>query len=151
MKHTAMTDEQIAEAGLMPEGVRDFTIASAVEKQSAKGNDMFELQLTVYDDAGNPRPIRDWVMPSFAKKFKHLHDALGILDVYKKGETKPEDLIGKSGKVMLKIGEPRVNRDGFDVRYNEVADYVKREAGAEPAKKEKPKMDKSVEKDEIPF
>lgn len=144
MKHNALTEEQIAEAGLMTEGIRDFTITKATEKQSAKGNDMFELDLSVYDDEGNPRNVRDWVMPLFPKKFKHLHDALGLLDVYAKGETTSEDLEGKSGKLMLKIGEPRKDKNGLDVRYNEVADYVKRTAGEAV-------MHKDVAADEIPF
>ncbi len=83
-------------------------------------------------------------MPSFPKKFKHLHDALGLLDLYEKGEVTPEDLEGKSGKLIVKIGEPRTNKDGLEVRYNEVEDYVKRPAGSQP-------MHKDVEEDSIPF
>lgn len=130
MKHSALTEEQIAEAGLSPPGIYDFTVTKATEKVSAKGYDMFELQLLVYDHEGKQRSMRDWVLAAFPKKFKHLHDSLGLLDLYAKGETKPEDLEGKSGKLLLKIGEPRQNNQGFDVRYNEVEDYVKREAGA---------------------
>ena len=149
MKHDHLSDEQIAEAGLIPEGIRDFTVEKAVEKKSAKGNDMFELTLTVYDDSGAARPIRDWVMPSFPKKFKHLHDSLGLLDVYAKGETTPSDLEGKSGKLMLKIGDPRANKDGIEVRYNQVDDYVKREASQ--VDKPKGKAVDALGGDPIPF
>lgn len=147
MKHDKLTDEQIAEAGLLPEGIKDFTVQRALEKISSNGNPMFELTHEVHDNEGNVRTIRDWVMPSFAKKFKHLHDALGILNVYEKGETVPLDLEGKSGKLILKIGEPRQNKDGIDVRYNQVDDYVKREAD----QADKPKAVDAISDDEVPF
>lgn len=150
MKHDKLTDAQIAEFGLMTEGVKDFTVLKATEKQSAAGNDMFELQLTVYDEKGNPRPVRDWVMPSFPKKFKHIHDALGILDIYEKGETKPSDLEGRSGKLNLKIGEPKINNQGLKVRYNEVEDYVKKDPSAASTTPPK-KAVEAISSDEIPF
>lgn len=147
MKHSALNEEQILEAGLLSEGTKDFTIITAREYVSDKGNPTFELSLSVFDENGEARSIRDWVTPKFPKKFKHLHDALGMLDLYAKGDTKAEDLHDKSGKLILKIGEPRTNKDGFEVRYNEVVDYVKKDDGMV----DMPKPVSAVIDDEVPF
>lgn len=148
MKHKAQTEEEIAASGLMQDGVYDFTIISAEEKQSQSGNDMFALKHNVFDHEGVSRIIFDWVLPSFPKKYKHLHDALGLLDLYKSGETKPEDLIGKSGKLMLGTGKPYADNNGIERINNTVVDYVKRN-NTETYKAAV--MPQSVLDDEIPF
>lgn len=148
MKHTPVTEEQIAAAGLLPEGVYDFTIASAEEKVSSGGNDMFALRLTVFDTQGEDRIIFDWVLPSFPKKYKHLHDALGLLDLYQSGETKSDNLVGKSGKLILGIGKPYTDNNGLERVNNSVVDYVKRD---NVATYKSAVMPKAVLDDEIPF
>jgi len=127
MKHEPMTESQIEALGLLQPGIYDFTIAEAEEQKSKKGNDMFKLILHVFEENGKPRKIYDWVMPSFPKKYKHLHDALGILDIYAKGETTTDDLKGKSGKLSLGIGEPRTDNNGIERVNNTVIDYVKKD------------------------
>lgn len=145
MKHNPQTEEQIAAAGLMQPGVYDFTIVSAEEKQSQSGNDMFALKLNVFDHDGTARVILDWVLPSFAKKYKHLHDACGLLDLYQSGETKPSDLAGKSGKASIAIGGPYTDKNGIERVNNRIDDYIKRENSGTIA------MPREVEDDEIPF
>lgn len=90
MKFTSMTEEQIAASGLLPAGVYDFTIVEAIEKTSNSGNDMFQLKLNVFDpNNGNPIVVMDWILPSFPKKFKHIHDACGLLKQYQDGNVTP--------------------------------------------------------------
>ncbi len=145
-KFTPLTEDQIAESGLMPEGVYDFEITDCSEYQNDKGNDIFKLYLNVFDSEGQPQAKMDWVTPAFIKKFKHCVDACGLTSSYEAGEIKQGDFIGKTGKLKLKIGAPRENKDGEEVRYNEIEDYIKR-GNLEPAKP----MAKSVVDDEIPF
>lgn len=127
MKHEALNEEEIAKSGLMQEGIYDFTIIEATEAQSKSGNDMFKLKLHVFDTDGAAKIIFDWILPSFPKKFKHIHDACGLLDVYARGDTKPNDLIDKSGKLQLGVGKPYIGNDGFEKVNNTVLDYVKRD------------------------
>lgn len=134
MKHNAMTEEEIAKSGLMQEGIYDFTIVEATETKSKFGNDMFKLKLNIFDTDGTARVIFDWILPDFPKKYKHLHDACGLLDLYKSGETKPEDLIDKSGKLKLGVGKPYIGNDGFEKVNNSVLDYVKRDNMLPPSK-----------------
>lgn len=145
MKHKPQTEEEIAKSGLMQEGIYDFTIVSADETQSQSGNDMFALKLHVFDLDGTARVILDWVLPSFPKKYKHLHDALGLLDLYASGETKGSDLAGRSGKLILGIGKPYTDKNGIKRLNNTIVDYIKRDNLI------KGELPKDVEEDFIPF
>lgn len=144
MKFDPQTDEQIASSGLLPNGVYDFEIAAAEDKISSKGNEMIEVSLNVYDSDGGIRKIRDWIMPQMAKKFKHFHNATGMMTKYESGSLVASDVIGKTGKCMVKT-DSYVNKDGLDMMANKIDDYVKREnllPGDIP---------KSVKDDDIPF
>lgn len=139
-----LTDEEIAESGLMPDGEYDFEVSSAREYQNSKGNTVFELQLLVYDPNGEANSKRTWISPAFPSTFKHFCDATGLLDKYNAGAVSAEDMLNKTGKLNMVIGAPRTNKDGLEVRYNEVKDYVKR------ASDYKPHQPVDL-KDEIPF
>lgn len=149
MKHEAKTEEEINEMGLLEDGIYDFTIIEAEETTSKKGKDMFKLKLHIFDTKGEPLVIFDWVLPDFPKKYKHLHDACGLLDLYQSGETKSGDLVGNSGKLLLGKGKPYTDSNGIERINNSVVDYVKKDnltsyAGA--AAKAAAALD-----DEIPF
>lgn len=147
MKHDALTEEQIAEAGLLEAGVYDFTIVEAKEGKSSSGNDMFSLKLNVFDTEGAARVILDWILPAFPKKFKHLHDACGLLEVYDRKDTTPEDLVGKSGKLQIDVGKPYEDKNGITRINNTVVDYVKK-GNLEEYKKSAGDV---LEDDSIPF
>jgi len=146
MKHTPLTDEEIAASGLLAPGIYDFEVASAEDKVSSKGNDMIEVKLNVYEADGTIRPIRDWIMPQMTKKFKHFHNACGMMDKYESGSLEASDVIGKSGKCMIKQ-EPYTNKDGLEVMSNKIDDYVKRD-NLEAYNKASSKVELD---DEIPF
>ena len=149
MKHKVMTEEEIAEAALLPEGVYDFTIVTAEEATSKAGKDMFKLKLNVFQPDGDARVIFDWVLPDFPKKYKHLHDACGLLDLYQSGETTTDDLVDKSGKLMLGIGKPYTDNSGIERINNSVVDYVKSENMVPNEPRKSPVA--AIEDDEIPF
>jgi hypothetical protein len=147
MKHEAKTDEQIATDSLMEAGIYDFEVAGAEEKVSAKGNEMLELKVNVYETDGTIRPMRDWILPQMAKKFKHFHDATDMMDKYKTGSLVAADVIGKTGKCMIVVSTYK-NKDGLDITNNKIDDYVKR--GSTQTYKEAA-LPKDVADDEIPF
>lgn len=140
MKFEVKTDEQIQADALLPDGTYDFEVFSAVEKTSSKGNAMIELSLHVFDEGGTIRPVRDWIMPSFAKKFKHCLSACGLLSLYEKGEVSADDLLGKKGKVKI-VRKPYTNKDGLEMLSNAVDDYVRNDS----------KVADALGDDEIPF
>ena len=149
MKHQALSEEEIAKSGLLPAGVYDFTIVEANEYTNDKGTEVIKLKLNVFEPDGSARVMLDWVTASYAKKFKHLHDACGLLDLYAKGDTKPEDLINKSGKLSLGVGEPYTDKNGNERINNTVVDYVKKDNLSTYTKAAS--MPQDVLDDEIPF
>lgn len=153
MKHKPQTEEEIAKSGLMEPGVYDFKIIEAIDKPSKSGNDMFKLKLHVYDSTGEERIIFDWVLPDFPKKYKHLHDACGLLDLYLSGETTESDLVGKTGKLLLGIGKPYTDNNGIERTNNSVVDYVKKNnlQAYETSKLPKDVGEGLLSGDEIPF
>lgn len=150
MKHKPMTDEQLAALGLMEDGIYDFEVIAAENKVSSKGNDMMEIKLNVFDSEGEPRSKRDWIMPQMAKKFKHFHNACDIMDKYNAGTLEPEDVIGKTGKLMIKT-EPYTNKDGLQVMSNKIDDYVKRDNLEAYSKASSKAAGETLEGDDIPF
>ena len=134
MKFQPVTEQELSAANLLPEGEYDFEIIEAVEKLSKAGNDMVHLKLRVFV-GDSTRIVDDYLTPLISFKIRHLADALGMLDQYAKGELKPEDLEGKSGKLKLIIQKSK------DPKYsdrNAVKDYVCKSKSEE-------------ESDEIPF
>jgi hypothetical protein len=150
MKHTPMSDEELAKQGLLEPGIYDFEVASAEDKVSSKGNDMIELKLNVYDADGSIRPIRDWIMPQMAKKFKHFHNACGMMDKYDSGSLVASDVVGKAGKCMV-IQKPYTNKDGLNLVSNGIDDYVKRDNLEVYAKASTKSVADTLEGDDIPF
>lgn len=125
MKFSPKSEEEVSSFGAL-EGVFDFEIITAREYVSDKGNETFELSLNVYDTEGNPLSKKAWVTPAFAKTFKHLHDACGLVDKYLAGTTVADDFIGKTGKIKMKKRK-YLNKDGLEVTGDTVEDFVKRD------------------------
>lgn len=149
MKHDALTEEEIAKAALLPEGTYDFTIIEVNEYVSDKGNATFKIKHNIFEPEGKTRVIYDWVTPAWPKKFKHLHDACGLIDLYNSKQAKPEDFVDKSGKLILGVGEPYKDKNGLDRINNSVVDYVKRD-NAETYKNAATKAAEDLN-DEVPF
>lgn len=128
-----LTEEEVLASGLMEEGIYDFEVMVATHKTSGKGNEMYELNLNVFDSTGYPRSVRTWILPAMPKQWKHFHDAVGMLKEYQAGIISAEvapTLVGKTGKLKLVIGAPYTNKDGLETRSNKVDDYIKRDGQA---------------------
>lgn len=125
MKFEPKTEEEVQSFGVL-EGIYDFEILTAREYVSDKGNETFELGLKVFDSEGQPLSKKAWVTPAFAKTFKHLHDACGMVDKYLAGTTVADDFIGKTGKVKF-AKRKYTNKDGIEMTGDQIEDYVKRD------------------------
>lgn len=124
MRFTPKTEKEIQEEGLLQPGTYSFEIVAAEEKTSAKGNDMIELKLFVYDDEGRPRTMRDFLTESIAYKLRHAAEVCGLLDDYEAGELTASDFIGKTGQLKIRIEK---DKSGQYPDKNGVADYIKPE------------------------
>jgi hypothetical protein len=74
---------------LLPPGWIDgATIREAVERPSARGNDMIEVVIAVPDGRGSERLFKDWLssMPLGALRLRHACESVGKLDRYNSGD-----------------------------------------------------------------
>jgi Protein of unknown function (DUF669) len=101
MRLTPKTEEEIQEAGLMPEGCYDFEVIHAEEGTSKKGNEMIIIELAVFDATGRRREIKDYLMEAMAFKLRHFCETAGIIDDYNAGILDADNLTGKTGKVTI--------------------------------------------------
>ncbi len=108
MRFQPQTDEQIADAGLLPENTYDVEVFDATEKQSKSGNEMIVLELRVFTDGGH-RDLTDYVVSNLAWKVKGAAKGFGLLAEYESGELTANDFLGKSGRA--KIGKQPANGD----------------------------------------
>jgi len=123
-----MTEEEIDEMSLMPEGIYNFEVIKAIRKPSKAGNPMIELMLNFWDKDGNNHLVYDYLVFTNInlniRKLKHFCEAVGLSEEYKKGHL-PEDLERYTGKAYIGIKERQPNPSGgFHPKTNKVIDYV---------------------------
>lgn len=127
MKTPAYTEAAAVEAArrtlLAPGWIDGAMIREAVERPSARGNEMIELTIAVPDGRGGERLFKDWLTntPISALRLRHACDSIAKLDRYNSGEEIPaSDFVGHT--VRVKIGvEPK--RRGYAPR-NIIEDYA---------------------------
>lgn len=110
---------------LAPGWIDGAMIREAVERPSARGNDMIELVIAVPDGRGGERLFRDYLTnsPLGALRLRHASEAVGALDRYNAGEISASDFPGHAVRVKIGIEKKR----GYAPR-NVIEDYGVAEA-----------------------
>lgn len=129
MKFKPLSDKEIAEMNLWPEGVYGFEILAATDEVSKSGNEMIKVKLAVFNNDGRQTVLFDYLLESMAFKLKHVAKVTGNLDKYEAGVLLAADLVGKSGNLKLKIQK---DKTGQYPDKNVVADYVTNEVAGDP-------------------
>lgn len=121
MRFEALSEEQLAKAGLLPDGEYNVEVVASQDSISQNHNDMIVLTLNVYDMEGNKRTVKDYLVasPGGLRKVRHACAQFGLLDRYSGGQLEAFDFVGKSGLAKIKI-QPA--KDGFPAK-NSVDDY----------------------------
>ena len=118
MKFTPKSNEQLekeaAERGPFRPGIYDFEFTDATDDVSKAGNEMIVVTLAVYNDQGEKRKVKDYIVEAMSHKLKHACETCGLGPQYERGEVESFDLLNRSGKVKLGV------KDNF----NNVVDYV---------------------------
>lgn len=133
---------------VLPEGEYNAVLEKYEEKVSKKGNDMMCLTWKIFPSDERPQSlVTDYVvLPAFTWKLKKLAASLGRLKDFEDKVFQPEDYVGASTRVMLKIDK----QDGFDDK-NAIGGYIAASKDDAPASKFA-KDDKEFPKDpDIPF
>jgi Protein of unknown function (DUF669) len=149
-----MPEYQQGHEETLPEGVYDFVVVDAIEKQSQNGNPMIELKLMVNGPDGSKNGgIRIFDHLTFTPKSYWKIDAFRIATGEKlvPGQTvgfEAEDCVDRSGRVWLKV-ESYQGRNR-----NKVGEYLDANAenapAAAPPKKEPPPLSEELGDDDIP-
>lgn len=111
MRFQPKSEDELKRERLMPDGEYDFTVAEAQEKQSAKGNDMLAIKLTVYTPDGSERTTRDWIMAG-SLKLREFCYATGLDGVYEAGELTDQDCVGRSGRAHIVTRDDKTGQYG---------------------------------------
>lgn len=142
MQFKPRTEEEIQLERLLVNGIYPFTVKTAMEKQSKKGNDMIALELLVHTPDRGDWTMKDWLLEKFAMKLVHFCRHLGLEDKYKDGTLTAEDCNGRQGWCHI-ITEPAQGTFGPQ---NRIEDYVEKPDGAAKAEKTD-----DLDSDDIPF
>lgn len=102
-----------------PAGDYDYTVDAAEDATSKAGNEMIRLTLHVYNAEGHKRVLFDYLLDSAAWKIKQFAASSGLLDRYDSGEIEAYEMVGKSGRLKLKIESSEQYGD-----QNKVAFYI---------------------------
>lgn len=126
-----MSEEDAAAINLLPKGEYDAVVKTAVEKVSkASGNDMIELDLTVYGSQGEQKLVRDWLVSTDGgqAKLQRFCKSADLWETYQAGEICADSLRDASVRVKVVIEE---GKDGFQAK-NKIADYLPRKLPVNP-------------------
>lgn len=132
MLFTPLSENEIAEAGLLPDGIYSYQVFDAEEKVSKAGNDYISLTLKVRDEVSGRQQLV-FTNLSLIKLLKHFCDVNGMEQEYRAGRIMAQDILDKSGgRVQIgREGEKPDGKGGFYKAKNIVKDYV---SDAEPSR-----------------
>ena len=139
MKYDPVSEKEFNERMLLPEGAYAFEVLNAVDDVSKKsGADMIVLDLLIHAEDGSNRKVKSYLVASPGGRFavRAFAVSTGLLPRYESGELTPEDCLGKSGWLKLKIEKGKAKDDGsgnFPDK-NSVASFLP----GEPAKPARP-------------
>ncbi|MBZ5673690.1 MAG: hypothetical protein LAP61_05530 [Acidobacteriia bacterium] len=128
MSYQPIDEKEYAMRNVWPKGWYGATVVTAadsvVEQTSAKGNVMFKTQIDVYNQSGAFKRITCYIIASgqAAWQLRSAAEAFGVLDQYRAGTLRPDDLKGRSGFVKLGIDEDETGQ--YEPK-NVIADYRK--------------------------
>jgi hypothetical protein len=124
MKFHPVTEEELQNASLAPEGVYRYKVIESKDAISKAGNDYIKLTLKIYDDAGAEHGV--FTNLALIKLLKHFCDVNGMQDQYQSGDVAASLCLGKSGGVvMVKIeGENPNPNGGMYKAKNIIHDYI---------------------------
>ena len=124
MRFTPKSADEIAEAGLLPDGDYGFEVAAAEDAVSKSGNEMVVLTLKVFDEDDGARTIKDYLVATDGgmRKVRGFAVACGLLAEYEAGSLEADDMIGRAGKVKIRTDK----NPGYEPK-NGVAFYLDRD------------------------
>lgn len=127
MDFTPLSDKELKELNLYPEGRYRFRVLKTEQKRGQSGIDYFNLRMNISIN-GKDRTLFDMLFfeGKMLFKTKHFCEITGMLDKYNNGRLMPYECDGKEG--WLDLGQ-RINQKTGELQ-NNVKDYVPDEVDA---------------------
>ncbi len=129
MKFQPKTEEELDLENMIPDGIYDFEVISATDKQSKAGNDMMVVELRIFTDGQN-RIITDYLLEKMGHKLRHFCAAMGVMEAYNAGNLAAEN-IGEGMAGKCQVGTQKAKAE-FSAR-NTIVDYIVPQEGSVPA------------------
>lgn len=141
MNFKPKTEKELAEDGLIPEGVYPFLCINALDtKSKTSGADMIAIQVRIYGPDGREPVIKDYLLESYLRKIFNFAKVTGRSAQYHAGSLCANDCTAAEGfaKVGVERGNPKKDAGGnptgeFYPDKNVIKDYVSQPSGAPSA------------------
>lgn len=152
MRFTPATEEQQERRSFepFPAGEYDYEVDAAEETQSKAGNAMIKLTLNVFNQDGAKRVVFDYLLETAAWKIKQFAASCGLLTKYETGLIEAYEMVGKTGRLKLRVESSEQYGD-----QNKVAFYLAAPSGTGYTGRSAPQPAAKVNDrpldDEIPF
>jgi hypothetical protein len=154
MNFQPKTEKEIKEAMLWPKGEYDFECVKAERAKSGPqsknpGTDYLKLDHRIWNANGDTKFVNAMLHPAMEAQVRHFCVVGNKIAEYDTGTLTPEDCVGVTGKLKLKIKEENGN---FPAK-NEVQDYIvpKEKPQGLPAPNSPPTNGKEPKDDDVPF
>lgn len=136
MKFDPLTEQEINEISLVPDGAYQYQVTSAEDKISKASNAYLSLKLKIWDKDGKEHNILTNL--ALIKLLKHFCDVNKLQDQYKAGELTPHHCLGMcGGKVIIstELEKPKPDGGVYPAK-NVVRDYIAKavESNLQPLK-----------------
>lgn len=101
--------EEAEKRGAWTQGVYHFDVNDATNQTSKAGAPMIVVDISVFNDQGERKFLKDYLVAAMEFKLRHICETCGILDRYESGNLDASDFIGRSGRVKLGV-EPKTDK-----------------------------------------
>lgn len=138
MKFTPKTEKELAEQGMIPDGVYPFEVTKAQDTRSkSSGAEMIAIQLRIFAPDNKEVYLNDYLLESYMRKIFNFAKVTGLSASYHAGSLCALDCLGKQGfaKIGAEKGKEKTNAGGigtgeFYPDKNTVKDYVSQPSAA---------------------
>lgn len=124
MKFTPKTETEVSK--IFENGIYEFVVESAQEKESKSGNNMIHLKIKILHDKyiGKTNFVDCYLLtenPNFEFILRHFCYSIGLGEAYEKGEITDRMCVDKSGLAKVVIEK---DKDGQYPDKNKIVDFI---------------------------
>ena len=110
MRFTPLSEEEAAaqSSGVWPDDIYDYEVIEATEETSrTSGNDMFHLQVAIFNEKGQRKILHAYLVQSEKARWKirEFCKSSGLMDAYNTGSLIEGEIVGRTGRCEVATEE----------------------------------------------